>query len=271
MKKTVLLTGATDGIGLATAKLLASQGHDLLLHGRSAEKLQATEQAVSAEASGKVTCLQADFSDLADVERMANEAIEKVDHIDALINNAGVFRTKEPISKDGLDVRFVVNTLSPYRLTQRLLPILNSSSRVINLSSAAQAPVDLEGMAGRTRYSDEMNAYAQSKLAITMWSRGLARSLGDTGPVFIAVNPGSLLGSKMVKEGFGVAGGDIGVGAKILARLALENDFANASGQYFDNDVGSFSAPHADALDDQKVDALIKEMEVIIEPLLQKA
>lgn len=71
-----------------------------------------------------------------------------------------------------------------------------------------------------------MAAYAQSKLALTMWSRSLALSLNGDGPAIIAVNPGSLLGTKMVKEGFGMAGGDIGIGAEILVRAALEDEFA---------------------------------------------
>ena len=133
-----------------------------------------------------------------------------------LINNAGIFKTPEPITQDGLDVRFAVNTIAPYLLTQKLLPLLGASGRVINLSSAAQSPVDPEALAGRVRLSDDLTTYAQSKLALTMWSRSMALSLKDEGPVIIAVNPGSLLGTKMVKEGFGMAGNDIRIGADIL-------------------------------------------------------
>ncbi len=85
---------------------------------------------------------------------------------------------------------------------------------------------------------DDMGAYAQSKLAITMWSRIMAEKLKD-GPMIVAVNPGSLLASKMVKEGFGVAGNDLSIGADILTRATLSDEFANASGKYFDNDSGS--------------------------------
>ena len=92
-----------------------------------------------------------------------------------------------------------------------------------------------------------MDAYAQSKLAITMWSHNMALSLGDTAPALIAINPGSMLGSKMVQEGFGVAGNDIRIGAEILVRAALDNEFSDASGKYFDNDKGQFASPHPDA------------------------
>ena len=97
------------------------------------------------------------------------------------------------------------------------------------LPSAAQSPVDLEALVGRRRLSDS-EAYAQSKLAITMWSRHLAGELPE-GPVVVSVNPASLLATKMVKEGFGVAGKNIRIGAEILCKAALNDAFSTASGQ----------------------------------------
>ena len=88
-----------------------------------------------------------------------------------------------------------------------------------------------------------MDAYAQSKLAITIWTQELAKT-HPNGPVFVAVNPGSLLASKMVKEGFGVSGNDLSIGADILRRAALSDDFANATGRYFDNDSRRFASPN---------------------------
>ena len=183
--------------------------------------------------------------------------------LDVLINNAGVFRAPETVSPDGLDVRFAVNAIAPYLLTQRLLPLLAASGRVINLSSAAQSPVDPEALVGRPKL-DDMAAYAQSKLALTMWSRALALSLKPGGPVVVAVNPGSMLGSKMVKEAFGVTGKDIRIGADILVRAALADEFAKASGQYFDNDAGRFAAPHPDALDPLKSAEVARLIEALL-------
>ena len=91
----------------------------------------------------------------------------------------------------------------------------------------------------------------------------MALALGDNRPAIIAVNPGSMLGSKMVKEGFGVDGGDISIGAEILTRAALSEEFATASGQYFDNDSGKFAAPHRDALDAQKCEAIVGVIETL--------
>lgn len=263
MAKTILLTGATDGIGLETAKLLVSQGHTVLIHGRNAAKLETVEQTLSAiPQAGPVESYRADLSNLAEVEAMAKAVSAKHSQLDVLINNAGVYNSPHPITPDGLDVRFVVNTIAPYLLTQRLLPLMAADGRVINLSSAAQAPVNLEAFAGNVKLSHG-SAYAQSKLALTMWSRSLALALGDTGPAIIAVNPASLLGSKMVKEAFGMAGGDLRIGADILIRAALSDEFATASGKYFDNDSRRFASPHADALNAEKCDAVVSAIETI--------
>ena len=151
-------------------------------------------------------------------------------------------------------------------LTQRLIPLLGASGRVINLSSAAQSPVDPEALVGRVRLSDGA-AYAQSKLALTMWSRSMALSLKDEGPAIIAVNSRSMLGTKMVKEAYGVAGGDLRIAAEILARAALSDGFAAASGQYFDNDIGQFSSPHPDALNTQKCEENVRVIEEVLDEI----
>lgn len=274
MQKTILITGATDGIGLETARMLASQGHRLLLHGRSREKLAQVSQVLSGmpdtgdAGTDQIETCQietyiADLSVMADVEAFARAVAERHTSIDVLINNAGVYAAPEPTTRDGLDVRFAVNTIAPYLLTRRLLSLLGSSGRVINLSSAAQAPVDTGALAGPAILSDNA-AYAQSKLALTIWSRSMGLSLKDGGPAVIAVNPASMLGSKMVKQAFGVAGGDLGVGADILCRAALSDEFAAATGKYFDNDSGRFSLPHPDALDPQKCEAVVAAIKAVL-------
>lgn len=259
--KVILLTGASDGIGLETATRLAALGHRVLMHGRSEAKLDAAVDAVRSTApDAEVETFLADLSDLTKVDALAAAIIEGHDHLDAIINNAGVLKTPRTRTADGLDVRFVVNTLAPYRLTRHLLPLLSASGRVVNLSSAAQAPVDRQALAGHGELTD-MEAYAQSKLAITMWSRHLAGQLGEEGPAIIAVNPGSLLATKMVKEGFGVAGNDIGVGADILIRAALSDEFASATGRYWDNDAGRFGSPHPDGLDPQIIQSVVDDVD----------
>ncbi len=264
MKKSILITGATDGIGLETAKLLIAAGHRLLLHGRSPRKLaQVVEDLSNTQGGGKVEGYLADLSKMAEVEALAGEVAEKHARLDVLINNAGVYSAHDSVTPAGLDLRFAVNTLAPYLLTKMLLPLLGSSGRVVNLSSAAQAPVDLKALAGGVKLSDH-SAYAQSKLALTMWSRDLGLALQNRGPIIVSVNPASMLGSKMVKDAFGVAGGDIRIGAEILVRAALSEEFQAASGQYFDNDRGCFAPPHPDALDPRKTDQLVRAIEEVL-------
>lgn len=260
MTKNILITGSTDGIGLETACRLADAGHRILLHGRTASRLEAAIKIVSNRSGGAgVEGYLADLSVLPEVDAMAARLLEQHNRLDVLINNAGVFATDTPLTADGLDLRFVVNAVAPYLLTRRLLPLMCRDGRVINLSSAAQAPVDVRRFSESGQMTD-MAAYAQSKLALTMWSRQLALSVGEAGPVIVAVNPGSLLDTKMVRQAFGMAGHDVGVGAAILVRAALSNEFVSASGKYFDNDLGRFGAPHPDALDEEKSSAVIKAM-----------
>ncbi len=261
MSKTILITGATDGIGLATAKKLVEAGHHVLLHGRNLEKLKQVEAEL--KVMGTVDSFLADLSEMDQVKSLAEAVVNKYSSLDVLINNAGVLNASITQTVDGFDMRFAVNTIAPYRLTIGLLPILQTG-RVINLSSAAQSPVNVNALLGKSEHLDAMNAYSQSKLAITMWSRALSAKLGENGPMIVAVNPGSLLASKMVKEGFGIAGNDLGIGADILVRAALSDQFNNASGKYFDNDIGSFASPHTDAIDEQKCNQLLTTLERLI-------
>jgi len=262
MSKKILVTGSTDGIGFETAKMLLKKGHHVLLHGRSLEKLNKVETELSK--TGTVEAYVADLSNFNAVKSLAKSISEKHKFLDVLINNAGVLKSPNSITSDGLDIRFAVNTIAPYLLTKELLPVLKNRSRVINLSSAAQAPVDLDALLGKKADLDDMAAYSQSKLAITMWSRHMAQTLEGDIPIIIAVNPASLLGSKMVKEGFGIDGKDLSVGAEILVRLALDEEFEDSSGKYFDNDKGRFSIPHPDALDDIKCAEITKTIEIIL-------
>ena len=256
MTKSILITGATDGIGLLTARKLIALGHTVLLHGRSPEKLERVQTELGADYA-----YLADLSDLSAVGEMAGAITADHEQIDVLVNNAGILKTSQSITKDGLDIRFVVNMLAPLYLAEQLMPLILTNGRILNLSSAAQNPVDLAALKGDVQLGQDMKAYAQSKLAITMWSRILGKQL-ENGPLVYSVNPGSLLGTNMVKGGFGIAGNDVNIGADILVSLSLDDHDA-PSGSYYDNDAGQFGAPHPDALDDVKsveVVAAVKEI-----------
>ncbi|WP_261886813.1 SDR family NAD(P)-dependent oxidoreductase [Vibrio pomeroyi] len=273
MQKIILITGATDGIGLETAKALTQQGHHVLIHGRNPVKVHKVVTALSRLSKNAIIeSYIADLSTLSDVDKLATQIKNNHKRLDILINNAGVYKVSDVTTPDNLDVRFVVNTIAPYLLTQKLLPLFDATGRIVNLSSAAQASVDLDALTSPNAGELDGPVYAQSKLALTMWSIELANSLSNSrlenGPAVIPVNPASFLGSKLVKDAYGVDGNDLAIGADILCRAALSEEFANASGKYFDNDSGLFKDPHSDALDNTKNHKLVTVLDQLLEEKL---
>jgi len=269
MAKTILITGSTDGIGLATARVFLAEGHHIILHGRTAAKVANTVAELSTTFDPDlISGFAADLSDLNQVKTLAGDVSQQFNTLDVLINNAGVFKADNTITAKGYDLRFVVNTIAPYLLTHELTSLLAPGSRVVNLSSAAQAPVEIAALNGDVQLDEDFPAYAQSKLALTAWTRHLAPEYEQQGILLVSVNPGSLLATKMVKEGFGVAGNDISQGTDILQRAALSDEFKNRSGEYYDNDSGQFALPHEDALDPDKNQQIINTMDLIIKETL---
>ncbi len=261
MKKTILITGSTDGIGYETAKRFVKEGHNVIIHGRDTQKVQRVKESLLAElAEGTLESFVADLSDINAVKSLAQAIKMRYQNLDVLINNAGVYKVPSVKNNKGLDVRFVVNTIAPYLLTKLLLPILTLNSRVVNLSSAAQVPVNINALSSYVVLGDG-EAYAQSKLALTMWSTAIAPELKEKGIMIVSVNPKSFLGSKMVKEAYGMQGVDLNFGVDILHRASLSSEFDNAHGKYFDNDSGNFSSPHPDALDINKCQAVVNVLE----------
>lgn len=263
MKKTILITGSTDGIGKLAATNLAIAGHTLYIHGRNKEKVTHTVQEIAKLANTeKVFGLVADFSNLEEVVLLADQ-IKKVKLvIDILINNAGVFKTAKPTNDANFDMRIAVNYFAPFVFTHALLPLLKATrSRIINLSSAAQSSVETTVLNGE-HHTSEQESYAQSKLALLMWSFYLAANVSEV--TTIAVNPGSLLNTKMVQQAYGQFWSSADKGAHILQELALNVDYQESSGLYFDNDKGSFSRANSDAYDREKIEKLIKNTKEII-------
>lgn len=150
-----------------------------------------------------------------------------------------------------------------------LAKIKNSNDgRIINLSSAAQEPVSLAALKGEEKLSTQ-SAYAQSKLALTMWSFHLGATLEST--AFIPVNPGSLLNTKMVQEAYGRFWSSADKGANILTKLSIEDEYTNLSGKYFDNDlgddIGKFGPAHPDAYDKEIIAELMETTSSILQKL----
>lgn len=262
--KTILITGSTDGIGKLTAIKLAQAGHQVIVHGRKNEKLQHTISEIKSLTNNEnIFGYVSDLSDFDSIQKMTAEILKNHTKIDVLTNNAGVYNSSDQQNKNGLDMRFAVNYFAPFLLTNRLIQLLKKSNspRIINLSSAAQSTVSIEVLRGNEKLSDS-SAYAQSKLALTMWSFYFAEKHPEINT--IAVNPGSLLNTKMVKEAFGQHWSSADKGADVLYELAMSEKYIDSNGKYFDNDKGSFSNAHSGAYDQEKISRLISETEEIL-------
>lgn len=180
MVKTILITGATDGIGKHLAKKLASEGHHVILHGRNPQKLELALREVRAVSlRGRVSSYLADFSKLDDVYRFAEEIKRDFQRIDVLFNNAGLYAGKErKASAENVELTFMLSVLVPYMLTTELSPLLEKAAdgRVINTSSYMHhfAKVKDLDFGFENNYNPGL-AYNNSKLYTIWMTRYLAR------------------------------------------------------------------------------------------------
>ena len=186
--RTVLVTGASDGIGAETARVLAARGATVHVTGRSADKLRPVAEAVDTEP------LVADFSRLDDVRRLAAQVGERVETLDVLMNNAGGTFSPKRVTPDGHEPNFQINHLAPFLLTNLLRPKLAAagSSLVVNTSSVGNlmGKIVLDDLDYEHRRALELRAYGTGKLMNIAFTRGIAQRWSDDGVVSVAVHPG---------------------------------------------------------------------------------
>ena len=191
--KTVLVTGGTGGIGLATAAGLAGLGARVGIVGRDADRVRSRREAAARHPAAQVDVFVADVSSQDEVRRLATEVLTAYPHLDVLVNNVGGYWATRHITVDGLEHTFAVNHLAPFLLTNLLLDRLRASApaRVVTVSSGAQAMgrIDFDDLQGERDYSGQ-RAYNQSKLANVMFTYELARRLAGTGVTANALHPG---------------------------------------------------------------------------------
>ncbi len=253
-QRTVLVTGATDGLGRALALELASRRASVLLHGRSPSRLADTGDGIRQATGGDPPrAYRADFSSLAEVRRLAQDIERDHDRLDLLINNAGIGfgapGAGRELSVDGYELRFAVNYLAPFLLTMLLMPLLRRSApaRIVNVASAGQVPVALDDIMLDTGY-DGVRAYRQSKLAQVMFTFELAERLGAAGEDAVTVNalhPATFMDTKMVHEAGGAPMSTIDDGLEATLVLALSPELDGVTGRYFNRLQDARADPQA--------------------------
>ena len=236
--KTVLVTGATDGVGRLVARRLADHGARVLIHGRDRQRGEQLLDQIRAAGRGSAIFLPADFSSLAEVRRLADVIRQDYGRLDVLINNAGVgsggSAGNRQTSQDGYELRFAVNYLSGFLLTRLLLPLvrLTADSRIVNVSSLGQHPIDFDDVMLTRGYSGA-RAYAQSKLAQIMFTFDLARDLDPAAVTANCLHPATYMATTMVRQSGVTPISTVDEGAEAILNLACSEELAGCSGQFY--------------------------------------
>lgn len=238
----VLITGSTDGLGREVARRLASQGWEVLLHGRNPAKGESVQEELRAATyNEKVRYYNADLASLQETASLAERVLSDEPRLNVLVNNAGI-GPKAPDSPrqespDGHELLFAVNYLSGYLLTHRLLPLLRKSkpARIVNVSSIGQQTIDFDDVMIHSGY-DDARAYRQSKLAQILFTFDLAEHLKGRGITVNCLHPATLMNTNMVlnSDYFAGAMSSLEEGADALERLVTAPELADVTGAYFD-------------------------------------
>jgi NAD(P)-dependent dehydrogenase (short-subunit alcohol dehydrogenase family) len=241
---TVLVTGATSGLGRALAVALAEQEWTVIAHGRDPQRAKALADDLGEPA----TAVVADLAALDDVRRLAAEVKATTDRLDVLLNNAGVGfgppRAARELSADGHELRFAVDYLAPVLLTRELLPLLKASSpaRVVNVGSAGQAPPDLDDLRLDHGY-DGRNAYRRAKLALAAWTFDLAEELRGDGVTATVLHPATLMPTAMVREARSGTVDSLEDGVRATLRLVTDPGLAATTGVFFNGTTETKAHP----------------------------
>lgn len=247
-KTTILITGATSGLGRRLAEELAGPNTLIIVHGRDKERAADVLAAIK-RAKGTAVFYPADFSSLKQVDALSKTILANHSRLDVLINNAGIYYTPgegRTLSQDGYELRFAVNYLAPVLLTQQLLPLLKSSApaRIVNIASIGQQEIDFNNVMLSHGYSGQ-RAYSQSKLALIMFSFDLAQALEGTGVTVNAIHPATYMDTAMVQQAQITPRSSVQEGVQAVLPLVLDPKLSTQSGRYFDGKQPARAHPHA--------------------------
>jgi NAD(P)-dependent dehydrogenase (short-subunit alcohol dehydrogenase family) len=257
--RTCVVTGATRGLGRATAEALARMGATVVLHGRDAAALGAVSRKIAnSTGNTNVAGLIADFASLADVRRLANEITARHERIDVLVNNAGTAVNVRRLTTDGFEWQFGVNHLAPFLLTTLLLDRLKASApaRIVTVASRAhkRGVIDFDDLNWERRKYDGLQVYSATKLANILFTGELARRLAGANVTANCLHPGVV--ATRIFSHMGLFGKVFGAlskplllppekGAETTVYLATSAEVANVSGKYFDKCKAVEPAPAA--------------------------
>ena len=245
-EKVCLVTGGNSGIGKSVALGLAKMGATVVVVSRNKEKGEtAVTDTVEKSGNKNVELIQADMSSQNSIRQLVNEFRARHEKLHLLINNAGVYLTKRSETEDGLESTFAVNHLGPFLLTSLLVDILKASapSRIVNVTSDAHkgARVNFDDLQGERKFSG-WQAYGQSKLAMILYTRGLAKKLEGTGVTVNSAHPGVVRTNFAKNNGGLVMLGFRFLGmffispesaAKRILYVATSPDLEGVTGKYF--------------------------------------
>lgn len=238
-ESTVLITGATDGLGKMTAERFAKQGAKVLLHGRNEEKgFKTIEEIQQTTGNQNLKYFNGDFASLQSVAKLAEKIIANSEKIDLLINNAGIgggpkSQKQRELSQDGYELRWSINYLAQVLLTRKLLPMMKDHARIINVASIGQAPIDFNDINMEKHYEGYL-AYERSKLALIMFTFDLAAELQERKIHVNALHPATLMSTSMVKDHFGQAQSSVEEGFSAVEFLATSKELDEVTGKYFE-------------------------------------
>jgi NAD(P)-dependent dehydrogenase (short-subunit alcohol dehydrogenase family) len=246
MRPTVLITGATSGMGRYLTTLLAGLDWTVLAHGRDKRKLTELVDAVD----GDVQPVQADLSVLAEVHKLARSVRRRTKRLDVLVNNAGVGfglpDESRELTVDGNELRLAVNYLAPVLLTRLLTPLLVASapSRVVNVGSLGQVPVDTGDLQMTANYNGT-DAYRRAKLALAAFTFDLAEELHDSKVTVNCIHPATFMATTMVLDSGIRPRSTIAEGGDATLRLIVDPTLTNVTGQFFDGEKMVRARPEA--------------------------
>ena len=246
-QEVVLVTGSTSGLGREVAVRMGARGAHVIVHGRNHERGMEVADEINA-GPGSARFYAADFASFDQVRALADAVLRDYDRLDVLVNNAGFGSAPDErlVSEDGHEFRFQVNYLSPFLLTDRLLPLVRASapSRIVNVSSLAQSPIDWDDVMIENDFSGG-RAYGQSKLAQVGHTFDLHEELAGAGVMVNALHPATYMPTGMVARAGVEPRSTIDEGADAVMQLIVSDEIEG--GQFFNGLVPQRA--HAQAYD----------------------